>query len=226
MSKKYAIHCQTEELAMQVLQIAHFAGLKWGNTDLSLVDDLRWYHLEQETCYSLVDHDFGISGVSFESIYHYENLGYTIVKAEHFIQAHHHHLKQYVGSYAQSGFPIQRIEFAANNTKHAIYSAGQLKPQGTTLLMITIHGMIVYRNPDIWEEYMKPIWSNAGENPTDLDSRRTVKFTLKVINSKMLTEEIEIVAIDQDDAESIADQYCSDHNAELLGVDIGGCRVY
>lgn len=87
--KKFAIHCETEDLAKQVLQIAHEAGLTWTSGRDSLLDFTQWEAYQEEQCYSLVTR---VPGCVLQcSRTYYENKGYIIVKAQDFIEANERH---------------------------------------------------------------------------------------------------------------------------------------
>lgn len=82
---KHAIHCETEEEARAVLQIAHDAGLKWAE-GAQLTKNSYWYVDETDTCYNLSS-ERTPGCVLQGTIHEYTADGYTIVKAQDFIEA-------------------------------------------------------------------------------------------------------------------------------------------
>lgn len=69
--ERTVVHCPTEELAKQVLKIAHEAGMKWWSGNL--------YIYNENTCYKLNE---GL----YADLKYYTNEGYTILPAEDFIR--------------------------------------------------------------------------------------------------------------------------------------------
>jgi len=82
---KHAIHCETEEEARRVLEIAHDAGLKW-HSGVILLDEpkLRVLLVYRDAVCLYVASE---TGVSHSDIQYAKDHGYTIVKAQDFIEA-------------------------------------------------------------------------------------------------------------------------------------------
>lgn len=77
------VHCPTEDLANQVLQIAHDLGYKWLLDEL-YIEDNCYVIYKEDTCYNL-------NRGTFSSTEHYENHDYddySIIPAEEFIKRH------------------------------------------------------------------------------------------------------------------------------------------
>lgn len=86
--KKFAIHCETEELAKQVLQIAHDAGLTWSSGDKLLEKNLKGINGGVDICFCYSDARDGMTWCTDSLAMHY---GYTIVKSQDFIEADKRH---------------------------------------------------------------------------------------------------------------------------------------
>lgn len=69
--------CQTEEIAKQVLAVAHAYGWKWADNGL-FIDNSEWKRYWQNTCYGLLFGEF-----AFQSFY--QQNGYAIISPETFL---------------------------------------------------------------------------------------------------------------------------------------------
>ena len=69
--------CQTEEIAKQVLAVAHAYGWKWGD-NTSFTEKNMWQSYEQNTCYWLKKGEY-----AYQSFY--KNLNYAIISPETFL---------------------------------------------------------------------------------------------------------------------------------------------
>jgi uncharacterized membrane protein len=74
------VHCPTEELANEVLSLAHKLGYKW-STGIEYVEENCWSVYKKDTCYNLIEGSFAL-------IRYYESQRKTIITAEEFIKLH------------------------------------------------------------------------------------------------------------------------------------------
>ena len=80
------IHCSTEELAIEVLQIAHDKGCKWSN-DASYLDMTYWGRYKGNMCYHL---NYGTAS-SIINVLNY----YTIIPAKDFLKQHNKNINNH-----------------------------------------------------------------------------------------------------------------------------------
>lgn len=83
---KHAIHCETQEEARQVLQIAHDTGLKWadGSRLINFLSVLARFNIRQGSFCPHLDGEDGVVWCRKETC---EKEGCNIVEAQDFIEA-------------------------------------------------------------------------------------------------------------------------------------------
>ena len=74
------VHCPTEELANQVLAIAHKLGYKW-HDGTSFLSNNEWGTFKEQICYNL-------TVGSYCNIDYFKNKEYNIIEAEDFLKLH------------------------------------------------------------------------------------------------------------------------------------------
>ena len=72
-----AIHCPTEELANEFLNLAHEQGFRWRVGD-SLIENNYWDKFKENTCYILLKNKI----VNFGRIAYFETYAYEIFEFE------------------------------------------------------------------------------------------------------------------------------------------------
>ena len=71
------IHCKNEEQANAICKLMHEAGLKW-NSSFSYLNDNKFKDYKKQTCYNPKEGKYSY-------LDYYKREGYTIYKAEHFL---------------------------------------------------------------------------------------------------------------------------------------------
>lgn len=113
---KTVVHCPTQELAQKVLRIAD----RW-----SLMD--YWYDKESETCFDLMNDDYG-------TVEGYSEAGYTILPAEEFIRLNaEEHPDAEVANPFQVGDKIFHLVHGWQLVKHISVSGNLITKEGNVL---------------------------------------------------------------------------------------------